>query len=71
LRSSCLMPAYAFEISWNKGERMSWTYLPTDGRARDFARILIQNFKSGKEYPGAAQMVVKNDEGVLIAAIRF
>jgi hypothetical protein len=42
-----LMPAYAFEIRWNKGEKTSWTYFPTDGQARDFARILIQNLKNG------------------------
>jgi hypothetical protein len=65
------MPAYAFEIRRNKGKKTSWTYLPTDGHARDFARILIQNFKSGAEYSGAAQIVVKNDEGVPIASFQF
>ena len=65
------MPAYAFEIRWDKGERFSWTYLPTDGHARDFARILIQNFKNGGQYTGAAQMVVRNDAGVSIASLQF
>jgi len=47
VHASRLMPACAFEIRWNKGKNTSWTYFPTDGHARDFARILIQNFKSG------------------------
>jgi hypothetical protein len=66
-----LMPAYAFEIRWSKGEKTGWTYFPTDGQARDFARILIQNFKNGGQYTGAAQMVVKNDEGGSIATFQF
>jgi hypothetical protein len=49
-----LMPAYAFEIRWNKGEKTSWTHFPTDGQARDFVRILIHNFKNGGQYTGAA-----------------
>ena len=54
MHASRLMPAYAFEIRWNEGEKTSWTYFPTDGQARDFARILIYNFKNGGQYTGAA-----------------
>jgi hypothetical protein len=65
------MPAYAFEIRWNKREKISWTYLATDGRARNFARILMQSLKSSGQYSGVTQMVVKNDEEVAIASFQF
>ena len=65
------MPAYAFEIRWNKGKKTSWTYLPTDGHACDFARILIQNFKNDGQYSGAAEMVVKDQQGAPIASFNF
>jgi hypothetical protein len=45
--------------------------LRTDDQARDFASILIQNFKNSGQYTGAARMVVKNDEGVSIASFQF
>jgi hypothetical protein len=50
------MPAYAFEIRWDGGERISWTYLPTDESARKFAQILAQNFKVGDQYRGAGRL---------------
>jgi hypothetical protein len=45
--------------------------LRTDDQARDFARILIQNFKNGGQYTGAAQMAVKNDQEGSIASFQF
>jgi len=65
------MPAYAFEIKWTGGENVSWTYLPTDDRARDFARILMHNFKHNGQYQGSALMLVKNSNGAEIASIEF
>ena len=65
------MPAYAFEIRWGDGEKVSWTYLPTDESAHSFARILMQNFKSSSQYPGSAQMIVKNQEGEKVVSIAF
>jgi hypothetical protein len=65
------MPAYTFEITWNGGEKISWTYLPTDDGAREFARILARSFKTSDQYRGTAQMTVKNSEGVPITSIEF
>jgi len=65
------MPAYAFEIRWDGGDKSSWTYLPTDDSAHHFARILMQNFKDHGQYQGSALMVVKNSEGAEIASIAF
>jgi hypothetical protein len=65
------MPAYAFAIRWDDDEKVSWTYLPTDDRARDFARILMQNFKASDQYSGTAQMTVKNNKGTEIATLAF
>jgi hypothetical protein len=65
------MPAYAFEIRWDGGERISWTYLPTDESARKFAQILAQNFKVGDQYRGSARIAVKNNDGALVASIQF
>jgi hypothetical protein len=65
------MPAYAFEIRWDGGEKVSWTYLPTDESAHNFARILVQNFKSSSQYRGPAQMTVKNNEGAQVILITF
>jgi hypothetical protein len=65
------MPAYAFEIMWESGEKLSWTYLPTDDSARSFARLLVQDFKGGSQYRGSARMVVKDNEGAVIGSIQF
>ena len=65
------MPAYSFEILWDGGEQVRWTYLQTDDGARTFARILVQNFKSSDQYHGSARMTVKNQEGGPIASISF
>jgi|HubBroStandDraft_3_1064219.scaffolds.fasta_scaffold382939_2 hypothetical protein len=65
------MSAYAFEIKWNGGEKVSWTYLPTDDRARDFPRILLRGFKSDGLYRGPSRMTVKNSDGTTISTIVF
>lgn len=65
------MPAYTFEIRWTGGEKLSWTYLPTDDGARNFARLLVQDFKGGDQYRGSARMLVKNHDGVVIASMEF
>jgi hypothetical protein len=65
------MPAYAFEIRWDGGEKSSWTYLPTDDSAHKFARVLAQNFKNSEQYRGSAHLVIKNSEGIEIASIPF
>jgi hypothetical protein len=65
------MPAYGFEVIWNDRKKVSWTYLPTDNSARNFAQILIRNFKSGGQYCGAARLTVKNDDGTPITTISF
>jgi hypothetical protein len=67
----CTMPAYAFEIRWNGGEKTSWTYLPSHDSARDFARILIRGFKDSGQYRGSALMAVRDDHGTVIASIEF
>jgi hypothetical protein len=67
----CAMPAYTFEIKWDGGEKLSWTYLPTDDSANKFARLLIRDFKDGDQYRGRGHLVVKNNEGTQIASIAF
>jgi hypothetical protein len=65
------MPAFAFEIRWDGGEKVSWSYFPDDDSAREFARILMQNFKSNGQYQGSAVMIVKNHEGAEVASMLF
>ena len=65
------MPAYAFEIRWNGGEKSSWTYLPTDDSARKFAQLLVADFKGGSQYRGSAVIVVKDNGGSPIASFEF
>jgi len=65
------MPAYTFEIRWAGGEQNSWTYFPTDESARNYARLLAENFKAGGQYRSSAQLVVKNGKGEAIASIQF
>jgi hypothetical protein len=65
------MPAYTFEIRWDGGEEVRWTYLPTDDKARDYARILFQSLKASGQYNTSARMVVRNHDGATIAAIKF
>lgn len=63
------MSVYVFEIRWDGGEKTSWSYLPTDDSARNFARLLAQDFKNSAEYRGSARMVIKNNEGAVVASI--
>lgn len=65
------MPAYAFEIRWDRGEKLSWTYLPTDDCARRFARFLADDFKGSNQYRVSAILTVKNSDGIVIASIQF
>jgi hypothetical protein len=65
------MAAYAFEFHWEGGKDASWTYLPTDDSARNYARILARNFKGGGQYRGATRLTVKNSDGTAIATISF
>jgi hypothetical protein len=65
------MPAYAFEIKWDGGEKLSWSYFPADDSAREFARLLMQDFKSDGQYRGSAVMIVKSSDGALIASMAF
>jgi hypothetical protein len=62
---------YAFEFHWDDGEDVSWTYLPTDDSARDYARILIRSFKGATHYRGSTLLTVKNGAGTAIATISF
>jgi hypothetical protein len=65
------MPAYFFEVECKGEKKVSWTILPTNDSACNFARIIVRNFKSGGQYRGAARLTVKNDDGAPITIISF
>jgi hypothetical protein len=62
---------YAFEFHWDDGEDVSWTYLPTDDSARDYARILIRSFKGATHYRGSTLLTVKMVPGRLLPPSHF
>jgi hypothetical protein len=65
------VPTYSFEIRWNRGEKNSWSYLPSDDVACEVGRLLARNFKESDQYPGSANLIVKDSKGMAIAFIEF
>jgi hypothetical protein len=65
------MPAYSFELKWSGGERNNWAYLPGDDVAREYGRLLAQTFKDSNQYPGIANLTVKDSEGTPLHSIEF